>query len=142
MQVTFYNTSDNINKINKTLNSGVILDCNIINNTNILNVSLISNSDTLNYNYCYINDLHRYYFITNTVLDNNRIIHDCKIDVMYTYRNQILNSEQFINRVEDHKFSDIPDSLVAFDEKPVIITKKLYENLFENIIPQYILTTT
>lgn len=142
MQVTFYNTSDNINKINKTLSGAITLDCDIINNVNILNVSLISNSDTLNYNYCYINDLNRYYFITNTILDNNRIIHECKIDVMYTYKNQILNSSQFINRVEDYKFTDIPDSQVSFDEKPVIITRKLYENLFENTVPQYILTTT
>lgn len=46
-----------------------------------------------NYNYCYINKYNRYYYITDMAADNGkRIILTLAVDVLNTYKAEILNS--------------------------------------------------
>ena len=53
-------------------------------------------------NYVYIHKLKRYYFITNTrFLDRNRIEFSLRVDVLTTYKDEILNSKQHVIRNEN-----------------------------------------
>ena len=49
------------------------------------------------YNYCYIKDFHRYYFITNVTSISALVWQiDCEVDVLATYRKEILQAKGFI----------------------------------------------
>ena len=84
---------------------------------NIENVSLLLDRLTNfnDYNYIYIEELNKYYFITSRVIvDNNRFIINCEEDVLYTFKSKILNqnSTAYISRSYKN------GSKTIFDEKP------------------------
>lgn len=139
MICTFYNINDNINKINKTLTGSEQTTCDIINMTNIINPTIVVNSRYISKNYVYINDLNRYYFVKDITISNNMIIMQLSIDVLYTYKNEILHSTQYISRCEDYSFTDVKDELIQVTEKKTIVTKKISEPFLKRNL-KYILT--
>ena len=50
------------------------------------------------YNYCYVPDFHRFYFIENWETRRNLWICTCKCDVLASYRTAILTSSQYVLR--------------------------------------------
>lgn len=50
------------------------------------------------YNYAYIPDFHRYYFVTDVVFDRNRVIYSLACDVLATYWDTLKESAQYILR--------------------------------------------
>lgn len=54
-----------------------------------------------NTNYLYVSDTGRYYYIDDMVYSNQCILLYCTIDVLYTYRNDIVNTTQFVTRQEN-----------------------------------------
>ena len=50
------------------------------------------------YNYCYIQEFRRYYFITNWTYANAHIIASCEVDVLGTYKSAIQASTQYVLR--------------------------------------------
>lgn len=104
MDLKFYKQSATPNRVDKsgylteigTL-SGVILkaETNLMRPTFILKTSpLVYNS-----NYLYNSFTKRYYYIkTITAMSGGRIAIDCDIDVLFTYKNEILNSSGWVVR--------------------------------------------
>ena len=88
--------------------SGIMLD-----NTSMMNPSfrLVLASVPYNYNYCYISDFHRYYFITDWGFDNGFWVAHMKVDVLATMKNTIINSTQYVLRSASRKNGDIIDDL-------------------------------
>ena len=95
MTITFYKTVSNENQIQKVLTDSKTYTGIFKTDLDILNPKIIiSDSDylILGYNYCYITELKRYYFVKNiTILSNNRFLIDCKIDVLKTYSTELQN---------------------------------------------------
>ena len=50
------------------------------------------------YNYVYISDFSRYYFVDDIVYDGARIYYYCSVDVLATYKSTIGNSTQYVLR--------------------------------------------
>lgn len=50
------------------------------------------------YNYVYISDFGRYYFVDDIVYENARIYYYCSVDVLATYKSTIGNSTQYVLR--------------------------------------------
>lgn len=104
MELKFYKQSATPNRVDKsgylteigTL-SGVILkaETNLMRPTFILKTSpLVYNS-----NYLYNSFTKRYYYIREvTAMSGGRIAIDCDIDVLFTYKNEILNSSGWVVR--------------------------------------------
>lgn len=104
MDLKFYKQSATPNRVDKsgylteigTL-SGVILktETNLMKPTFILKTSpLVYNS-----NYVYCSFTKRYYYIREvTAMSGGRIAIDCDIDVLFTYKNEILNSSGWVVR--------------------------------------------
>ena len=94
MIVKLYSTTDDYRKLNKTLLNEAEYDC-ILNNTvsfNNIEIKIRSSTTITYYNYCYIPDLHAYYFITNIKsVAKNVFILELKKDVLMTYKDLILN---------------------------------------------------
>lgn len=106
MTITFYKTVSSENQIKKVLTDSKTYTGTFKNDFDILNPKIIiSDSDylILDYNYCYIQELNRYYFVKNiTIISNNRFLIDCKIDVLKSYANELQNCTGIIIECENN----------------------------------------
>lgn len=117
--ITLYKNNNN----NKVVNKGYKLETyKVLNGTfrdsvNILNpVFQIENDEVPECNYCYIADFRRYYYIdTITCIRTGLYEIECSVDVLYTYKDSILNSEQYISRQENEYNELLKDDMVTFD---------------------------
>lgn len=125
MNVLLYNISEPPNKINKKLGASTTVENVRFLRENTLNVSaptiVLKMSDELidcvAYNYCYIPKLGRYYFITNISTENGLCIYECKCDVLKSFADDILASEQLLSRAEQSSLRDVylRDDMLKFD---------------------------
>ena len=116
MTVIFYKYNDITNKINKTLSGGfTVNDVIIQNDFDITNFDLlIKNTDfSSEYNYCYIQDLGRYYYIESVEKMNGTIYKiRLSVDVLKSFSAQIENINAIITKSEnpDNNFVDCEKS--------------------------------
>jgi len=110
MIVYLYDTEDDNNVLEKTLTNKKRYD-NIKLKTpiDIIRPFLIIESDIfLLYNYAYIPEFERYYFIENiTNQSNKRYLLDLKVDVLMSFKDDILNAKGLITEDKDgNKYID------------------------------------
>lgn len=134
MTITFYTTASPVNKITKSLSTGVSVTGTLRNSTEIesptiigLDISTIpaaDRSNVINANYVYIAEFNRYYFITNQHKRSDKLIDfDLQVDVLYTYATQILNQNCLIERSQFYGSQYINDSLKPVYNFPMVLTK-------------------
>ena len=75
--------------------------------------SPMSNSWNLHFNYAYIAKFARYYWITDWTYDGGLWHAAMKVDVLATYRPQILSADAFIAYDETHPNTDLVDSRLS-----------------------------
>lgn len=105
MTVIFYKYDGIKNKINKTLSNGLTINNVIIRNDfDITDFELLIKDTNFNseYNYCYIQDLGRYYFI-ESIERMNGTIHKIRVtvDVLKSFSSQIENIKAIIIKSEN-----------------------------------------
>lgn len=91
--ITFYHYTGEQNRINKTLENGIQIPCNFNIEYNLINptIRIASNKD-VSYNYCFIPELNRYYFIDRCVIKRGGYYElYLTLDVLQTYKDKILN---------------------------------------------------
>ena len=95
------NTSEK-NKLNKTITTGITLSGSLRSESNVVNPSITINIDNPTiYNYAYIPEFNRYYFITNYIsLRTGMWQLNLKSDVLMSFKDSILSSEVLINKTE------------------------------------------
>lgn len=129
MTVIFYKYNGIKNKINKTLENGLTVNDVIIQNDfDITNFDLlIKNSNfSSEYNYCYIQDLGRYYYIDSVEKMNGTIYKiRVSVDVLKSFSTQIENINAIITKSEN------PDDNFVDCEKSVNYTNEVI-NLTDN----------
>lgn len=124
MQVYFYNVTKKRNSTyipTQYTMKEVILkhDVSIINPV----LAVQENYDNyVNFNYFYIPKFKRYYYITNVDFSNNIAYISGMVDVLASYRVDILNSTQYIIRSQSYWNGNIMDSLYPTDSKPAYKT--------------------
>lgn len=93
MNLTLYINNSEKNKIGKNLTNDFSLSGSLRDATNIVNpVILIEINEISNYNYCYISDFKRYYFITDiTVIRTGLFAISLMVDVLESFKNDIKN---------------------------------------------------
>lgn len=106
MTIKLYNNTSRVNKINKNLTDEATYTGEFIENTSIENPSFCLEvaDDTIftNYNYAYIEDFGKYYFIIDKTLEQNKIVRlTLAVDVLYTYKDEILLMNAIISRSSD-----------------------------------------
>lgn len=116
MTVIFYKYNGIKNKINKTLENGLTVnDVVMRNDFDITAFELLIKDINFNseYNYCYIQDLGRYYFI-ESVQKMNGTIYKIRltVDVLKSFSTQIENINAIITKSEnpDNDFVDCEKS--------------------------------
>lgn len=137
MIVKLYKCSDDINIFNKTYTNEIAVDCISYDVQSVItpHIKLIYNNNLLSYNYVVM--LNRYYKIVDFTLNNdNSITLHLSIDVLATYKNQLLNCNCVVIRTGD-KPTDISD-----DKLPIHPYLKIFESqVIQNNLsaPTYIL---
>ena len=129
MNIKLYNTVSPRNKLNKTLN----LVADITGESNIPvgehNPNFIVSSGHLtgvkSSNYLYCTDTGKYYYIEDYEIENQTVRIKCKIDVLMTYKTQILSNTCTIAKNENGSLSDsyLLDDNYKIDAYSNIVTK-------------------
>lgn len=107
MDISIFKCNNRDNDVNKELKEELVIEnVRFLDEVNILNpVIRLGNlediKDYIEYNYLYIPKFRRYYFITNINFISGFCILECSIDVLYTYKDRILNSTQLVTRQEN-----------------------------------------
>ena len=72
--------------------------------SNLTNPKIKVSTEILDHetNYCYIDDLKRYYYIRNWNMDNGYVVLDLEVDVLMTFQKPLLDSEVIIRRVDNY----------------------------------------
>ena len=101
LNVTLMNNSSPVEQIGKVLTSGPSTSCTLKENTSVLKPVIIirSGDNIFSYNYMYIQEFGRYYFIDDIISVNNNLweIH-AHVDVLETYANAILSNSAVVRR--------------------------------------------
>lgn len=94
VSVTFYNNSDDERVLDKTLSSGTTVTAELYDATSVYAPRLVLawSSYYTSYNYMYIAEFNRYYFITDVVAaPGGKAIISARCDVLMSFRTQINN---------------------------------------------------
>lgn len=101
MQIKLYTTNSPDNLVGKLLNDETELEVNFKAPENKLtpNIKLNIRPETFTYNYVYIEDLGRYYFIRDAEIINTNLVElQLEVDVLETYKDDILNSKATVTK--------------------------------------------
>lgn len=111
MEITLYQNISEKNKINKTLVSVATLSGTLKEITSVMNpVITIEYNTPTGFNYCYIPTFERYYFVSDvTIIRNNLIQLKLSVDVLESFKTQILAQNVIINKSQSNKQLYLPD---------------------------------
>lgn len=100
MQIKFYRTLSDKDHLTKNLQNELIINGTLKDSCDILNpvIEFENNAELFSKNYCIIPDFGRNYYITGMEIINKRLIVSLHVDVLATYKNDILSSRANIVR--------------------------------------------
>lgn len=104
ISVKLMHNSSPVEKIGKNLDAGTEFTCDLKADTSVLKPTLIlqSASSLAGFNYMYIPDFNRYYFIDDIVSKNNVIWEvSGHVDVLQTYKTGILSNTAVLRRQQN-----------------------------------------
>lgn len=109
--VKFYILEKKNNSTKQPSTNGDSFECNIRNISNILNPQIeLKYEKPYEYNYCFIEEFKRYYFISNWTWNGGLWIASCNIDVLATYKINIGNLTKNVLRSSSNKNSNLIDN--------------------------------
>lgn len=142
MEMKLYNFSGDRRQLNKYLNH--VADVTIIaitNDTNILRPSIIINTRAFNFNYVYIPNFGRYYYVDNIkLLGGERIGVDCSVDVLMSHRAAIGSTQILADRSSSNSNPYIVDRAVQSSDKANVYIRNMGVTPFTPGTGTYILT--
>lgn len=142
MQIEFYKNSSEKNKIGKSLSSKLTLSGNLRDECSITSPSILVEATSLvDYNYCYIPEFKRYYFISDiTSVRNNLWRVSLKCDVLESFKSDILNSSCIVKKQQNQSYSNNIDDGSYINRVDNFIEIANYQNGF-NADGEFILLT-
>lgn len=132
MTISFYKTLSKPNEINKVLQNSFTITGNFKTDTDIIKpiIKVLNTTDfnIFNYNYCYISELKRYYFIEDiTILADKLFFISLSLDVLYTYKNAILSSVGNISRYSQNVQSSKKDTIEDYIQNEILLINPFSE---------------
>lgn len=99
-----YNTNSSNNTINKALVEYGEFDIRFKEQSSIINpIVILTSETTLNFNYAFIAEFNRYYFVQDITVFPNKIYQvSLQCDVLESFKNDILNSFGFVSRQNNY----------------------------------------
>lgn len=142
MQIKFYKNSSEKNKIGKSLSSELTLNGNLRDECSITSPSILVEANSLvDYNYCYIPEFKRYYFISDiTSVRNNLWRVSLKCDVLESFKKDILNLRCIVDKQQNQSYSNNIDDGSYINRADSFVEIANYQNGF-NSSGEFILIT-
>lgn len=138
MNIKLYNTTSPRNKLNKTLN--LVADITGESNISIDEhncIFILSKGHLIGVqgsNYIFCTDTNKYYYIENYEVINQTVRIQCKVDVLMSYKTQILSNTCTISRnanISNAYLLDNGYQLLAYEN---IVTKKFPNGLEDEAV--------
>lgn len=127
-----------VEKINKNIDAGIdITGCVLKDETSILKptIRILTNQSIYTYNYMYILEFERYYFIDDIVsVNNNKWEVSGHVDVLETYKNSILSQTAVVKRQQNNYNLYLNDPDFMTYNYDMIQTKKFSESAFNKVL--------
>lgn len=116
MTIKTYKFLGDSRKVDKTLtlvetysNAEIVGDMIIQSPT--ISLQLDSFTDVVNFNYIYIPELRRYYYVKNSTIREDGFVQiQCSVDVLKSFKTDILASTQYVDRQENKCSYQVPDN--------------------------------
>lgn len=114
MNVTFYNFSKRRNST-KRPSGGTSYSCLLKDDTSTARPSIAikwdgTSSAPAGFNYCYIPDFGRYYWVNSWTYSERQWVAACSVDVLATYKTEIGSSYKYILRSASERDGDVLDT--------------------------------
>lgn len=127
MLMKLYNYAGDRRRINKYLSH--VADVTIIaitNDTNILKPTIVVDKRSFDFNYAYIADFGRYYYVDNIqLLGGERIALDLSCDVLMSHKAAILSSECIADRSSSNADPYLKDNKIATKDSANIYVRNM-----------------
>ena len=114
MDIILYNTKDDNRKLNKTLTEIKLITVRLKDDTDIMHPVIELDGANLppTANYCYIAAFGRYYYINQQDIKIGRdLVLTLSVDVLMSWKSQILNSTVIAERTSNKYNKYIPDKI-------------------------------
>lgn len=116
MQVRFYSQTKRRNSTKLPTGGGALYTCTLKDATTVSRPSIAIKWDgastaPANFNYCYILDFGRYYWINDWAYVDRQWIANCSVDVLTTYKRDIALSSKYVLRSASEYDADVIDTL-------------------------------
>ena len=131
MNVILYNNKSDKRNLNKNLSEIKTVSATAKGEINIISPTLILDYFSTDFNYCYISDFNRYYFVNSiTLLSGHRLQLDLSIDVLMTYKEEIKNLRVNVLRYENIEPTFLTDSRIPLFSDTTQKVIEFPENIF------------
>ena len=149
MNITLYKTKSANNVINKKLtseknlgNNCILADKTSVTSTTVIVGGITSLDSISDYNYAYIPQCHRYYYINDIiVLSGGRVKLVLTVDVLKSYASDILNSTQLVTRQKNIGKMYLADADWTVDGRTCLRSQYFNENHFSPQNDSFVLIT-
>lgn len=133
---TFYNNSAEKNRVDKYnfLSNPLTTVITLLRPTSIKNPIIdVEYSSTFDFNYIYIPTFNRFYYISEPIVLRKGLYRlECKVDVLMSFKNTILQQQAYISRQEFNHNDDVNDNELIVENEPEIKVKELIGSPFDN----------
>ena len=111
MNGTIYKNSSPDNYINKTLSDAQAVTLHFKDDSSVQDptIYISTDYDMRDYNYINIPDMHRYYYIEDVTLSQQRYICKCRSDVLMSFKSRFLDKKILLERSSNKYFKDLED---------------------------------
>lgn len=135
MKAIFYISTAEKNKIDKTgyLTNEFETNIQLKETCGMLTPIIIMSTNVIDKNYVYIPLFSRYYFITNIKrIDNDRIEISCKVDVLMSFKEDILKLKVIATRSSNNYNQYLLDKAIAVENDYFPIVRRISDGLFQS----------
>lgn len=118
MNIEVYKNSTPKNRLYRKLTGHLTVAGHLIEPCDVLNpiIKVAYNAYHVNINYAYIADFGRYYFIERYEINGDTVTLYLHVDVLYTYRDQILHSQCIAERSSSHYNVNLTDNMIQAED--------------------------
>lgn len=143
VEIILYKNSSGDDYFDKALSEATTVTCNLKNPVDVEKPSfeIMANNGYDTFNYCYIAEFGRYYWMHAVAGNNQTITFECESDPLMSFKGQIRTCPAVISRNPWHFDLYIPDDKMPIEARHASAIIKFPNNHFSGDNNVYVLTT-
>ena len=142
MQATFYYNKSDKRYLNKSIEAKYNnIPIEVLEPSSVIRPSLRVSSGLIGQgvNYLYVNELERYYYIKDWIMENGHIRLECEVDVLMSFKNAIKQQNVIVSRQQKRYNLYMTDPKQKFYNTNATVVKEFPKKPFSISKSQFIL---